>query len=97
MVVHKGIVAQGHPPELIVEHAAENVIEIEGPGPDLREYVKKYNIRHDDLEERIIIYTNAQQNLENEVRKKFCMDSCIFRAGNLEDVFLRLTGRELRE
>ncbi|MDA8141951.1 MAG: ATP-binding cassette domain-containing protein [Desulfobacteraceae bacterium] len=94
---HGQIVTQGRPRGLITEHAAENVIEIEGPGPDLKTYIKENAIKHDDLGERIIIYTQADGRLAEEVRRKFCMGSCLFRTGNLEDVFLRLTGRELRE
>ena len=51
----------------------------------------------DDLGERIIIYAEPNGKLESRIREDFCMESCRFRAGNLEDVFLRLTGRELRE
>jgi len=94
---HGRIIAQGAPRQLIAEHAAESVIEIEGPGPELKTYLKDHQIKHDDLGERMIIFADAQGELENEVRRRFCMASCLFRAGNLEDVFLRLTGRELRE
>jgi lipooligosaccharide transport system ATP-binding protein len=91
------IIAQGRPRDLIEEHAAESVIEIEGPGEELKTYVRQGNVKYDDLGERILIYTDSRGDLENEVRNRFCMESCLFRAGNLEDVFLRLTGRELRE
>lgn len=94
---HGRIIAQGTPRELIAEHAAESVIEIEGPSPELRSYIKDHDVKHDDLDDRVIVYADAQGQLENEVRRRFCMASCLFRAGNLEDVFLRLTGRELRE
>jgi lipooligosaccharide transport system ATP-binding protein len=91
------IIARGRPRDLIEEHAAESVIEIEGPGEELKTYVRQGNVKYDDLGERILIYTDSRGDLENEVRNRFCMESCLFRAGNLEDVFLRLTGRELRE
>ncbi len=94
---HGRIIAQGAPRQLIAEHASESVIEIEGPGPELKTYLKDHQIKHDDLGERMIIFADAQGELEDEVRRRFCMASCLFRAGNLEDVFLRLTGRELRE
>jgi lipooligosaccharide transport system ATP-binding protein len=94
---HGRIIAEGRPRGLIDEHAAESVIEIEGPGEALRSYIREHNVRHDDLGGRIIIFTEADGDLENEVRDRFCTASCLFRAGNLEDVFLRLTGRELRE
>jgi lipooligosaccharide transport system ATP-binding protein len=94
---HGRILAQGRPRDLIAEHAADSVIEIEGPGADLRDYVRERGVRHDDLGGRIIVYAEADGSLEREVREKFCSASCLFRPGNLEDVFLRLTGRELRE
>lgn len=94
---HGRIVVEGRPRDLIAEHAAENVIEMEGPDQELREYLQENRIEHDDLGKRIILYAVDRGELEAEVREKFCMESCLFRPGNLEDVFLRLTGRELRE
>jgi lipooligosaccharide transport system ATP-binding protein len=94
---HGQILAEGRPGSLIAEHAAESVIEIEGPGEELRRYIRERNVKHDDLGERIIIYAEADGAMEKEVRETFCSASCLFRTGNLEDVFLRLTGRELRE
>lgn len=94
---HGKIITEGHPRDLIMEHAAENVVEVEGPGQELKNYVRQSEMKYDELEERIIIYTKDQEKLNKQFREKFCMDSCLYRAGNLEDVFLRLTGRELRE
>jgi lipooligosaccharide transport system ATP-binding protein len=94
---HGKIISEGRPDAMIAEHAAESVIEIQGSGEALRDYVKTHGVKHDDLGERFILYTEPNGRLENDVRQRFCMESCLFRAGNLEDVFLRLTGRELRE
>lgn len=94
---HGRIIAEGRPAELIREHAAESVIEIDGPSEELRNYIREEKVKHDDLGDRLIIYTEPRGELESRVRERFCVESCRFRAGNLEDVFLRLTGRELRE
>ena len=94
---HGKIITEGHPRDLIIEHAAENVVEVEGADQELRRFVRKSNMNYDELEERIIIYTENHEKLNKQFRERFCMDSCLYRAGNLEDVFLRLTGRELRE
>jgi len=94
---HGRIIAEGRPRDLIAEHAAESVIEIEAPDAALKDYIREHQVKHDDLGERIIIYAQANGTLESEVRARFCSAACLFRAGNLEDVFLRLTGRELRE
>lgn len=94
---HGRIIAEGRPRDLIGRHAAESVIEIEGPGDDIRNYVREHDVEHDDLGERLIIFAEPSGELESLIRERFCFESCRFRAGNLEDVFLRLTGRELRE
>ncbi|MEJ2157277.1 MAG: ABC transporter ATP-binding protein [Desulfobacteraceae bacterium] len=98
LIMDRGrILAQGRPRDLITEHAANSVIEIQGPDGDLREFIRQRGSRHEDLGGRIIVYTEADGALESDVRESFCSESCLFRPGNLEDVFLRLTGRELRE
>jgi lipooligosaccharide transport system ATP-binding protein len=94
---HGRIIAADRPRRLIAEHAGQSVIEIEGPSAELRLYVKQHRVQHDDLGGRMILYIDANREMENEVRTRFCQEACIFRVGNLEDVFLRLTGRELRE
>ena len=52
---------------------------------------------HDDLERRIIIYGQEGEQLFEKIGRHFCREDCIMRMATLEDVFLRLTGRELRE
>jgi lipooligosaccharide transport system ATP-binding protein len=91
------IVTEGQPRDLIKKYAGESVIEIEGPSEELRKYVRENGVESDDLGERLIIYAEPRGELESRIREDFCMESCRYRAGNLEDVFLRLTGRELRE
>mgnify|MGYP006280393781 CR=1 FL=1 len=94
---HGRVLVQGSPQGLIVEHAGHNVVEIEGGGEDLREFITGKGLRFDDLGKRLIIYMDDRDNLMQEIREKFCVSKCTFRNGTLEDVFLRLTGRELRE
>jgi len=94
---HGKIAAEGRPSALKTEFAAGSVIEIETPSAELRSYVGQRKAKYDDLGDRIIIYTEPGSALESEIRARFCLDACLYRPGNLEDVFLRLTGRELRE
>lgn len=97
IIDHGNILVNGSPQELIARHAGKNVIEIEGPDQALREFVKEHKIEHEDLERRLIIYAPQRDDLNNTIRDRFCSDKCIYRSSSLEDVFLRLTGRELRE
>lgn len=97
IVDHGKILVDGSPTELIAQHAGQNVIEIAGPEESLRSYVKKNDIKHDDLERRLILYIPHESELDRIIQKQFCHEQCTYRNGTLEDVFLRLTGRELRE
>ncbi len=97
IVDHGKILVDGSPEGLIERHAGNNIIEIEGPDQMLIEYVKENDIGYDDLGRRLILYETETKDLNNTIRERFCNDKCIYRNSTLEDVFLRLTGRELRE
>jgi len=97
IVDHGKILVEGRPQELIARYAGKNVIEVENPNQQLREYVIANHIEHDDLERRILLYGPEGSDLDRTVRDNFCNGKCIYRNSTLEDVFLRLTGRELRE
>ena len=98
VIVDRGkILVEGSPADLILKHAGRSVIEIGGPDQALRDYLKAHEVPHDDLGRRIILYTPDGNEISHAVRDNFCHQQCTFRTGTLEDVFLRLTGRELRE
>ncbi len=94
---HGKILIEGRPKDIIRRQAGEDIIEIEMPDRALRDFIAANNIQHDDLGERIILYVNEGTELDRIIRKNFCTEQCIYRHSTLEDVFLRLTGRELRE
>ena len=94
---HGEILVDGSPEDLIDRHAGKNIIEIEGPDQALIEYVKEHAIEHDDLGRRLILYEPEGKGLNNIIREQFCNEKCTYRNSSLEDVFLHLTGRELRE
>lgn len=98
IIMDKGkILVEGSPGQLIHDYAGTSVIEVENPGPDIRSFVRDKQIRHEELFNRMVIYTDDPDNIGSIIRDKFCPEKCLFRSGTLEDVFLRLTGRELRE
>jgi lipooligosaccharide transport system ATP-binding protein len=97
IVDHGKILVNGSPKALIERHAGSNIIEIEGPDQTLIEYVKENDIEYDDLGRRLILYETEEKDLNHTIRERFCNEKCIYRNSTLEDVFLRLTGRGLRE
>ena len=74
-----------------------DILEINEPTEDLRAYVLSEKMPHEDLGHRLIIYGNEEENLYHHIRNRFCREGCVMRMATLEDVFLRLTGRDLRE
>jgi len=45
----------------------------------------------------VYAYTDRGEELHRYVTENFRVEQCLLRRGTLEDVFLKLTGRELRE
>lgn len=95
IIDHGKVLVEGSPRELIQKYAGESVIEIEGSDESLQQFLIQQKVRHEILDQRIIIY--ADNTLGEYIRSHFCAQKCTFRMTTLEDVFLRLTGRELRE
>lgn len=97
IIDHGKILEEGRPAELVEKHAGRNVIEIDSPSESVRGFVKSNSFNHDDLGHKLIIYINRGEELFNTIRSEYCSESCLLRMATLEDVFLRLTGRDLRE
>jgi lipooligosaccharide transport system ATP-binding protein len=94
---HGRILVEGRPADLIREHVGHDVIEVDEPCEELRAFIKSLHIESEDLGHRLIIYGQGRDELFHEIGKKFCKEGCLLRMATLEDVFLRLTGRDLRE
>lgn len=97
IIDHGNILVEGHPQELIARYAGTNVVEIEDATQELREFAKLNHIEHDDLGRRMVLYCPDGSDLDKIIKERFCAVKCIYRNSTLEDVFLRFTGRELRE
>ena len=92
------VIAVGAPQALIEEHIEPHVIEVYGPGVEawFAHFKRGPDVRIERLGESVFLY--AQQ--ETALLAELCKASDIqflHRRANLEDVFLKLTGRELRE
>jgi lipooligosaccharide transport system ATP-binding protein len=94
---HGRILVEGRPYDLVQAHVGREVIEILAPGQPLREYVRQQGLEHEDLGHRLIIYSGQSDDLYHRLVDTYCREGCTLRQATLEDVFLRLTGRELRE
>jgi lipooligosaccharide transport system ATP-binding protein len=91
------ILVEGKPAELVRRHAGGGVIEVEEPDDRLRSWVVKEGLDHEDLGHRLIVYSEQGERLFRTISEGYCTTGCNLRMATLEDVFLRLTGRGLRE
>jgi lipooligosaccharide transport system ATP-binding protein len=97
IIDHGLILVEGRPEELIRKHVGRNVIEIAGPTNELRSFIQSRQFPYEDLGHRLIVYCEDRGELYQRVTRDFCKEGCVMRLATLEDVFLKLTGRELRE
>jgi len=98
MIVDQGkILVQGSPRQLIRDHIGTEIIEVATPSAELRAFVDRSGAAHEDLGHRLIVYVSGGEDFYHTLSREFCRCGCILRPASLEDVFLRLTGRELRE
>jgi lipooligosaccharide transport system ATP-binding protein len=100
VVMDKGrIVAEGSPRELIAAHATREVVELRFPVdaqaaamPTLEAFVQ----RVEELPDRVLLYTDDGDATAHEVHTRgLAPTTVVTRRSTLEDVFLRLTGRQL--
>jgi lipooligosaccharide transport system ATP-binding protein len=96
------IVADGRPKDLVLQHVGREVLELRlDEGCDADRLVGSLNGRiqgHDLSERTLMLYADdAEGLLEGLDHQTFPTESALVRRATLEDVFLRLTGRSLRE
>jgi len=94
---HGRVLVEGRPIELVRQYVGHDIIEIVEPSQTLRAFAKSRNLQYEDLGHRLIISVDDGNALYHEISKDYCKGGCIMRMATLEDVFLKLTGRELRD
>jgi len=101
VILYKGkIIAEGTPDELIASHAGKEVIEVHGPIEDRVAVMARLNghtdVSVEEVEDILYVYVRGDNGFD-PASLKLAADRVVFRRANLEDVFLRLTGRGLAE
>lgn len=95
---HGIILDVGSPTELIERHIESHVVEVHGPGLErwLAEGDMRQVLRSERVGETLFCYTDHERELVDVLCEHEGLHY-LSRAADLEDVFLKLTGRELRE
>jgi lipooligosaccharide transport system ATP-binding protein len=91
------LLVEGKPADLVLRHVGRHVIEAADPAPGLAGFLKDKGVQFESYGHRFIVYAEGGSDLYREMSDRFCRGGCTMRMAGLEDVFLRLTGRELRE
>lgn len=92
------IIIEGSPRALVKEYMGSSVIEITGGGDeDAEQFARSKGLKIEKMPTHFLLYGERVTSLWSETAQKFGEGSCALRMANLEDVFLKLTGRQLRE
>jgi lipooligosaccharide transport system ATP-binding protein len=92
------LISQGSPRELIEQNIEPQVVEVFGETSGLwaDEHAAKYSQRFEVSGESVFCYVKDAQPLVAHLQAQSAL-RYVHRPANLEDVFLKLTGREMRE
>jgi len=94
---HGRVIAQGSPRALIAEHIEGQVVEVHGPGSDAwMERARVLAPRVERAGETVFCYAAQVEPVLADLRGQAEL-SYLHRPANLEDLFLKLTGRDLRD
>ena len=100
VIDHGRLIAEGSPRQLIAEHIEPQVVEVyDEAGGDLPAFVEAQRSLAERVEtsgETAFFYCSAPQALLSRLAEAPGL-RYVHRASNLEDVFIKLTGRELRD
>jgi lipooligosaccharide transport system ATP-binding protein len=99
LIVDAGkIIEEGKPSELIEKHVGEEVLEVENADQVMTTLQKQFpEARLEVVGEKIHVFTNEPHGVFVKFLEEFPLKGATVRSANLEDVFLKLTGRKLRE
>jgi len=92
------IVEEGNPKDIVKKHFGKNVLEI-SYSEEILSFLKGayHNATEEVIGDRINVFTNEPEQILSDVLERFSPREAVIRDANLEDVFLKLTGRRLRE
>lgn len=91
------IIVSDSPKELVRRYAGSHVIEMTSVTRELEDYLKEKGWAYEKTATHIFMYSEDGPKPFIEISEKFSSNACTLRMANLEDVFLKLTGRELRD
>lgn len=90
------ILVEGSPSQVIKEYVGSGIVEAE-KDPELIECLKRKDANYEVIGELVHIYTDNPKQIAEYLTMECSISKLSARPATLEDVFLKLTGRRLRE
>ncbi len=92
------IIEEGKPSDLVKKHIGDKVLQV----PNNKEIIKHLDTTCPDAKyevtgEKIYVFSSRCETVFPQILQKFFPQETLMRDANLEDVFLKLTGRRLRD
>jgi len=94
---HGRILLEGSPRQLISDQVGANVIEIDSTESGVADYLQSRGISFERSATHYYIFVKDGGREFRELAACGEAQACVLRTANLEDVFLKVTGRDLRE
>ena len=85
------------PADLVRSRVGKEVVEVSGYPEALVGFVRERGWSFETDTDRLWIYTDSGEAVFAALAQKYRLERCTVRTAGLEDLFLKLTGRELRE
>ena len=90
------ILEEGSPQEIVKNNIGTDIVEVEN-GPEVTACLDDMTADYEIIGDAIQVYTNDPQQVTAHLFRECQLGKITARAATLEDVFLKLTGRKLRE
>jgi len=91
------ILLEGTPQELVEREVGRTVVEAWNYGEDFLNFLRAMPGRLEELGDRLYFYPQEGDHIERTFDQRFPSQDRLIRRATLEDVFLKLTGRALRD
>jgi len=91
------ILLEGAPLQLVEREVGRTVVEAWNYGEDFLRFVRSLPGRLEEALDRLYFYPGESDNVERILEQRFPQQERLIRRATLEDVFLKLTGRALRD
>lgn len=90
------ILVEGSPASLVNEQVESDVVEADNT-PEIRDCLNKLGVSYEQTGESVQVYTDRPRETTKAIVESCMVTNVLARRATLEDVFLKLTGRTLRE